>query len=547
MGFRDIISHQFLGKHFSREYLQVDRNVYSNPFEVVWLDDSGQRLFFAEAPLLLGFDPVFIGISSISLAQELPKHSCLSFQYSGKEISSLKLEKILESDFGATRFLLCRCVGAKQGLVGSATAALNNFRELFRKNHHNLSTLSNRYMQLCVSYSVPRPVVATVVNDGDHYNIFPGDLQGKINDDYYVHTFISGSLSSMQITSIKRAVICEMDAGFSTFIPKIAGNHNKELHPPGKFPFGTERSQQFQWFLPKHCERYFELELMNTFPQGFHTVFVFKILNQKKQGTHALAHIHRYTAEWRRAQGLKTEYLNDFIAGNTGDNTSRYYDAIAGTYDSILESKKENVQSRNEVAKYVQQHSSGRVLDFGGGTGLDLTWLAAHFSAVYFLEPSGNMRKKAQLRKDELKADKISILPEGQTDFHSWERTKPFKQKVDAVLANFAVLNNIGDPGNLFHALSKITTKQGQLFVVILNPETSTLRSSHPVRNFFSKIRGKTFSIKIKKDNTEQIVYLHSIRSIKQSASPFFKIAEMVVLTNREFLFLRFSKIAREG
>src|SRR5258708_6014192 len=76
-------------------------------------------------------------------------------------------------------------------------------------------------------------------------------------------------------------------------------------------------------------------------------------------------------------------------------NTS-YHNQAAGSYDQTMDKDPANKIIRQRVKeKLCSLLSSGRVLDFGGGTGLDLEWLTARSYQVLFCEPSVSMRAKA--------------------------------------------------------------------------------------------------------------------------------------------------------
>src|ERR1700760_2851105 len=78
---------------------------------------------------------------------------------------------------------------------------------------------------------------------------------------------------------------------------------------------------------------------------------------------------------------------------NNKMQTTAFYDTIAEQYDSHLTASDESV--RNIVAGAFEETVKGaKVMDFGGGTGLDLHWLTKKYQ-VFFVEPSTNMRSVA--------------------------------------------------------------------------------------------------------------------------------------------------------
>lgn len=230
------------------------------------------------------------------------------------------------------------------------------------------------------------------------------------------------------------------------------------------------------------------------------------------------------------------------IALNDNRNVA-FYDSIAEDYD-ILDAKMEsNKQVRNEVSKIFLQNVRGiRVLDFGGGTGLDLGWLTDYGFKVYFCEPSEKMRAKAiQLKREKIKNGDVQFLENNETDFATWKASNPFPEKVDAILANFAVLNNISDIKTMFESLAEIIHPDGIIVATILNNRIFKLYKSHFLKYLVCLLFGKTLSVKFMHNHVEQLVFLHSLPVIRKAASPYFKVTAVKDLKGFGFLCLVFS------
>jgi SAM-dependent methyltransferase len=148
-----------------------------------------------------------------------------------------------------------------------------------------------------------------------------------------------------------------------------------------------------------------------------------------------------------------------------------FYDEIADHYDNLMDQEIGNRITRQKVAdKFCNLIHSGEILDFGGGTGLDLEWLTHKGYRIIFSEPSGKMREKAfELNKNTLHNPDLVILDSNKTDFTKWHRELPFLQKVDAILANFAAINCIPDIELLFRNLALVLKPGGQLLALILH------------------------------------------------------------------------------
>jgi len=198
-----------------------------------------------------------------------------------------------------------------------------------------------------------------------------------------------------------------------------------------------------------------------------------------------------------------------------------YYDHIAGQYDSILNKDGSNELIREKVAqRFRESICNGLVLDFGGGTGRDLNWLT-QYNKVIFCEPSAGMREVA-LRNHHQNAS-VVFLDEPKTDFKKWDRALPFPEKVDAVLCNFAVLNSIPDISFLFGNLSLIMKPGAHLFALILDNRREKLIQQSRRKAIGSLIFHVPFTFYVYSGTHKQAVYLHTDRSLKKAASPFFE------------------------
>jgi SAM-dependent methyltransferase len=196
---------------------------------------------------------------------------------------------------------------------------------------------------------------------------------------------------------------------------------------------------------------------------------------------------------------------------------SAYYDEIAGDYDALMDDAHSNSIVREKVTdKFLSKVSpGGRVLDFGGGTGADLAWLTDHGYSVVFCEPSAGMREQAMRRQPENGGGgPIEFLSGIAVDFTGWSENPPVPAPVDAILANFAVINCIRDIGLLFRSLALVVRPGGDMIAVLLR---SKIR--HELR-FLAGFKTDTLDIRYK--DHHQTVYMHSTKAIRMAANPFF-------------------------
>ncbi len=200
-----------------------------------------------------------------------------------------------------------------------------------------------------------------------------------------------------------------------------------------------------------------------------------------------------------------------------------YYDKIADCYETMLDNEADNTVIRNAVEKkFKSVVTHGRVLDFGGGTGLDLKWLAESGYQVIFCEPSEKMREKAMEKKPTNPL--VTFLKNKETDFTKWETRAPFVEKMDAILSNFAVVNCIVDIEVLFKSLSLVINSGSNMIALVLQRNYK--------KNYYWRMREEIkyalsrqpLMINVLHGDCKQVVYLYSLRQIKKASEKWFDI-----------------------
>ena len=207
-----------------------------------------------------------------------------------------------------------------------------------------------------------------------------------------------------------------------------------------------------------------------------------------------------------------------------------YYDEIAGVYDKMMNEQESNKIVRRKVAeKFLKIVPSGKVLDFGGGTGLDLEWLTTNHQVV-FCEPSTSMRKRALAFSEKGLPNAVYFLTGPDTDFTNWGETPPFSPAADAILANFAVINCISDIHLFFQNMAGILKSGGPLIALVLRT-----RIRYAIKFYFDR---KPLTYKIKFNNHQQTVFVHSIKAIRKAADPHFYFCAVESLADSDFLLM---------
>jgi ubiquinone/menaquinone biosynthesis C-methylase UbiE len=219
-----------------------------------------------------------------------------------------------------------------------------------------------------------------------------------------------------------------------------------------------------------------------------------------------------------------------------------YYNTIAEQYDSFMQGeadKRTREFVRNEFIKTVP---AGNILDFGGGTGLDLPWLLEHNKYnVFFFEPSSKMRDVAQNYVSGSDcANKPTIIRE-HLNISDWTSHQlPVTKKMDGVLANFAVLNCIKDINEFFEKLTLVCNKGAHVTATVLDSRLPTIIKKYPVRTKVSAILGIETIIYNHYNGIGHATYLHPLKQLKTAAAAHFDFVSCTPIEDSDFALVTF-------
>jgi flavin reductase (DIM6/NTAB) family NADH-FMN oxidoreductase RutF len=187
--------------------------------------------------------------------------------------------------------------------------SLNN--RLYNNIPGNVFLHDNLYKQVQVAYSVPRIISLITTGNNELYNLFPTDLHGSINDEYYIISLRESGKACQQVEKTKRIIISQMNCSRYKDVYSLGKNHMQEFQTKDKLPFSHEISSGFKLPVPSGTLGYNELELVESFAHNIHKILLFKIISKQKleESAETLAHIHNAYATWRFNNGLPGNYL----------------------------------------------------------------------------------------------------------------------------------------------------------------------------------------------------------------------------------------------
>jgi flavin reductase (DIM6/NTAB) family NADH-FMN oxidoreductase RutF len=183
--------------------------------------------------------------------------------------------------------------------------------QIYNKKKENVFLNNALYKQVQIAYSVPRIISLITVGSGELYNLFPTDLHGPVNEQYYVSSLRHGGKACTQVENAGRIVISQVHSDAYRSVYALGKNHMQELKPKENFFFSELRSTVFKLPLPQSLLSYRELELVGSFEHGIHKLLLYKIISSQavNEDTSTLAHIHNCYATWRYRKGLPGNYL----------------------------------------------------------------------------------------------------------------------------------------------------------------------------------------------------------------------------------------------
>lgn len=223
-------------------------------------------------------------------------------------------------------------------------------------------------------------------------------------------------------------------------------------------------------------------------------------------------------------------------------NNILYYDAIAPEYNNMMENDSDRIAREKVANKFCSIVKSATVIDFGGGTGLDLTWLSNNNDTIFFCEPSEGMRDIAIANHTNSLHDNVVFLDDAAADFREWHVRPPFDVKVDAVLSNFAVLNCIPDIELLFQNLAVVVKPGGNVIALVLTKKLKKIVNGNFRNILKSFIHSGPATINVQYKKHQQTVYIYSIKEIIQVSKKHFDFCGSEVLPASGFTLIHLQR-----
>jgi len=229
-----------------------------------------------------------------------------------KIVAQLILRKINTLEFNEVDFFLFRGVKGSHRFLSKFHILTNSLKyKLTAHKKINIYLKGNLYEQVKIAYSIPRKISLVSLSNNNKINIFPTDINGRIDQQNFVISLRKNGKAINQVKELKKIALSEMAVDRYKEVYSLGVNHTKDLREKIEFDLSEKLSQTFSIPLPKDALRYFELEFINEMQMGLHNLCFFKIVNTVNidDSKSTLAHIHRDYAEWRINNGINPEFF----------------------------------------------------------------------------------------------------------------------------------------------------------------------------------------------------------------------------------------------
>ena len=309
------------GLHYQQEYLCLAKEPFQNPIHAYFVKDGHVIKDITNEHLFTGYSPLIFTLIFSDLKEPFSKIEMFFSQRSLQPndlfkkrdaLAWLSLRLIQKQKIGDNEIYYYKGIRGQHHFLSffhQYIIGLNN--QFYNRKKENVFLNNALYKQVQIAYSIPRIISLITVGSGGLYNLFPTDLHGPVNEQYYVSSLRHGGKACKQVENAGRIVISQVHTDVYKMAYALGKNHMQELKPKENFFFSESLSSLFKLPLPKSLLSYRELELVGSFDHGIHKLLLYKIISSQvvSKDPSTLAHIHNCYATWRHRKGLPGNYL----------------------------------------------------------------------------------------------------------------------------------------------------------------------------------------------------------------------------------------------
>lgn len=307
------------GWHYRQEYLCLAREQYAQPLHAYTVHEGRIRCDITHQHLFVGYCPLILALPG-SFAPDAVLDICFFQQPQSPNanvgtrsvVASLRAERVYQQVHNGYKVVFYQGVKSRHRFLSPVQQWIIGLQNgLFNRKAGNVYLHHNLYKQVQVAYALPRTVSLITVGGAEGYNLFPTDLHGPLGEAYYLLSLRSAGRACAQVLAAGRALLSDVEAASYRDVYGLGKNHMQPLRERSAFPFSDHQSLLWGLPLPRTAVRYRELQLLNSWPAGIHTIMLMQVVGQQVVAEQAatLAHVHNSYATWRYKTGLESNYL----------------------------------------------------------------------------------------------------------------------------------------------------------------------------------------------------------------------------------------------
>jgi hypothetical protein len=311
------------GLHYLQEYLCFAHESFEQPFHTYLVEDGKVIKDITKLHSFVGYSPLIFSLVSsatgsiqsstihIAFTQHVLQPNAAFTQKDA--VAMLHLKKIKEQKAGNETILYYEGMSGRHRFISPFHQFIIQLHNrLYHKKPGNVFLPGNLYKQVQIAYSIPRNISMVTVGKDNLFNLFPTDLHGPVNENYYyIISLRHDGKACQQVMNAGSILLTQIHSDSYKIAYALGKNHMQEMKGEKNYPLSSEISSNLKLPLPQSALFYRELELEDSFIHGIHRVMLFKTLyTQRIQDiSSTLVHVHNVYATWRQHNHMQGNYL----------------------------------------------------------------------------------------------------------------------------------------------------------------------------------------------------------------------------------------------
>ena len=168
-----------------------------------------------------------------------------------------------------------------------------------------------------VMFIRPHPVVLVSLDGDTIRNIFPMNIMGDLQGNYFAFALKNSRLAARLVERSGRVALSDVPLTQTSLAYRLGANHRKSSIDWDQLSFETKLSAQFKFHVPAFSHRVREMQIETIRNLGSHTFFVARIIHDERTADSVgLCIVHGFYQAWRlkgHREELKTSLADDLF------------------------------------------------------------------------------------------------------------------------------------------------------------------------------------------------------------------------------------------